>query len=127
MIDRYVFFLLWIPAVTECASQKTNQVPSILLNSTVHNDNNSTVQLYPRFYHLNTDENWQEKRIEIRQQQQQKGPCSCSGLNCGCCAGMRFRRFKRICKSNTRIFSMKKCGVIQCCFFSLFQFHIRPK
>lgn len=119
-----------------CVSQKTNKVSSISPNSTVnHDNNNSTVQFYPRFYHLNTNTNWQEKRIEIRQQQQQKGPCSCAELNCGCCAGMRFRQFKRICKYLRAFSKCRKINrnisspylIYNGFFFSLLQFHIRSE
>ena len=121
---------LFFFSVPEYDSQKTDKVSSILPNSTIQNDNNSTVQMYPRFYHLNKNIKWQEKGIEIRQQQ--KGPCSCFELNCGCCAGMQFRRFKRKRKYSTKNLCnfVKKSAQLDLqpiYFCSLFQFHIRSE
>lgn len=124
-------FSLLILAVPECVSLKTKKVSSILPNSTINNGDNSTAKLYPRFYHLNTNTKWQEKGITIRQQQ--KGPCSCFELNCGCCAGMQFRRFKRIrkfkyenfqCNENVAVFHWFTTEFF---LYSLFQFHIRSE
>lgn len=63
---------------------------------TTHEDTpsaNSEVQ----FYHLNTVDESLEKQFGIRREQ--RAPCSCFELNCGCCAGMQFRKFKRQRKS----------------------------
>lgn len=68
-------------------STQTTAPPSS--NSTVENVDNMNVE----FYHLNASENDSvEKRISLRQR---RGPCSCLELNCGCCAGMEFQKFKR--------------------------------
>lgn len=43
------------------------------------------------FFHLHVNDSI-EKGISIRQQ---RGPCACLSLNCGCCAGMETQKFKR--------------------------------
>lgn len=63
-------------------------------NSTFSNgSDNSEI----KFYHLNTVDESLEKQFGIRREQ--RAPCSCFELNCGCCAGMQFRKFKRQRKS----------------------------
>lgn len=58
-------------------------------NSTVENVDDMNIE----FFHLNTSVNDSvEKRISLRQR---RGPCACLDLNCGCCAGMEFQKFKR--------------------------------
>lgn len=95
-------------------------------NSTFSNgSDNSEVQ----FYHLNTVDESLEKQFGIRREQ--RAPCSCFELNCGCCAGMQFRKFKRQRKSaGDRSFESFQFIQNEFSFslnFSLFQFHLRPE
>lgn len=83
-----IFLLISVTTSEKKHSLRTTQTEA-------ENSLNSTIKAEDiDFFHLNTAESL-EKRIQLRQR---RGPCSCSNLNCGCCAGMAMQQFniKRI-------------------------------
>lgn len=84
----------------ECLAGKrtSHKRKSDKIRNEVTSTANSTLDNIPddlkvEFYHLNTTDETLEKGIIFRREQ--RAPCSCLNLNCGCCAGMETQRFKR--------------------------------
>lgn len=71
------------------SNSSTQAATTSSTNATIENVDDLKVE----FFHLNEYESETvEKRISLRQR---RGPCACLDLNCGCCAGMEFQKFKR--------------------------------